>query len=155
MSYKYLLILASCSFFLFGSCKKEETVSQPTSMKITQIDVVRYTEFNNGAGWDPTDGPDLTLQLKKESNIVWTCLTFIENPVYLNVQVFSMQPPYSFESPKSQYTLSLYDVDSQTTKEFMGEISFTPYDGTKSKPEVLLLDDGGDVAFKIYVEYIY
>ena len=140
---------------LLSACKKEETVSEPSSLTINRIEVIRYQELNNGASWDPTDGPDLTLQIAKGNNIVWTSLTFIENPIYGNVQGFSMQPPYSFDAPSAEYTMSLFDVDSQTEKEFMGAITFTPFSGTSNPPEVLNLDDGGDVAFKVYVTYNY
>ena len=145
----YLLAMA-----LLFSCKKEG-VKTPVSMKITGIDVIRYTQTNNGTTWDPTDGPDLTLQIKKGNNVVWTSLIFIENPIYGNVQKFSMQPSYSFDSPSSEYTLILLDEDTPSANELMGEITFTPYDGTENKPVILNLDDSGNVAFKVYVEYVY
>ena len=154
MKNKFFICIATVSVLFLSNCKKDDNVREPSSMTITKIEVTRYPELNNGVGWDPTDGPDLTVQLKKEGNVVWTSLTFIYNPIFFNVQSFSMQPPYSFDSPKSEYTLSLFDVDTQTSKEFMGEISFIPFNGA-NKPDVLVLDDGGAVAFKVYVEYNY
>ena len=148
------LILLVIALGILTGCKKETTVKIPKSMSIVDIKVTRFPEFNNGANWDSSDAPDLTIDLKQENNLVWTSPSIINNLDSLNYKSF-LTAPLTIDSLTRQYIFTMYDVDGLASKELMGEVLFTPWDGTYNKPTNITLDDGGPVALRLAVRYNY
>ncbi|MCO5240106.1 MAG: calcium-binding EGF-like domain-containing protein [Chitinophagaceae bacterium] len=130
----------------------------PKKIKITKIEVTRFPATdNNGAGWDPTSGPDIYLKLSKGDVQIWKSANTYnyQNADPSKIYSFDITPAVDLTDPQDQYTITLYDYDDFDADDFMGGIIFTPYTKSNRFPSVLALDAGGTVAFKLYVSYTW
>lgn len=130
----------------------------PKKIKISRIEVTKFPATdNNGAGWDPTSGADIYLQLLKGDASIWkSSATYnYQNATSSQVYAFDTTPSVDLTDAEDQYTIILYDYDDFDADDFIGGIIFTPYSKAKGFPSVLTLDAGGTVAFKLHVSYTW
>lgn len=126
----------------------------PTSIRLNKIDVKSFPATNNGAGWDIGSGPDIYPVLVKGSNVIWESTTYFENANPSADYSFNVNPVVNL-NPNDQYSILLYDEDGIWSDEYMGGVSFFPYSNKNNFPNVINLDAGGDVTFKLYVTYVW
>ncbi|MBX3238813.1 MAG: hypothetical protein KIT80_08535 [Chitinophagaceae bacterium] len=127
-------------------------------MKVTKVELTRFPATdNNGAGWDPTSGPDIYLKLFKGEAQIWKSSNTYnyQNATPSNVYSFDVTPAVDFADPVDEYSIILYDYDDFDADDFMGGIIFTPYSKSGKFPSVITLDAGGTVAFKLHVSYVW
>lgn len=130
----------------------------PRKMKISKIEVTKFPATDiNGAGWDPSSGPDIHIQLLKGDVQLWkSSKTYnYQNADPSKIYSFDVTPTIDLNDPTDQYTISLYDYDDFDADDFMGGIIFTAYIKSRGFPAVLNLDAGGSVTFKLYVSYVW
>lgn len=127
----------------------------PVKIKISRIDVTRFPATDDGAGWDLTSGPDIYPVLAKGSSILYKPSTFYQNANPSSIYTFDLSPQVDLTEAKDDYVISLYDYDDFDADDFMGGISFVAYASKNGFPKVISLDAGGDVAFKLYVSYVW
>mgnify|MGYP001074899478 CR=1 FL=1 len=129
----------------------------PQKIKVTKIEVTRFPATDNGAGWDPTSGPDIYLKLSKGNAQIWKSSNTYnyQNADPSKIYSFDITPAVDLTNAQDQYTISLYDYDDFDADDFMGGIIFTPYTKSNGFPAVLSLDAGGTVAFRLYVSYTW
>jgi hypothetical protein len=135
-----------------SDCSQQVT---PSKIRINRIEVIRFPATDNGAGWDLSSGPDIYPIISKNNSVIWEYPNFIQNANPSNNHNFSVNPVFDLESPNDQYGILLYDYDDFDADDFMGGINFTPYRNNNGFPTTLNIDAGGDVAFKVYVSYIW
>lgn len=135
-----------------ADCSQQIT---PSKIRISRIEVTRFPATDNGAGWDFTSGPDIYPIIAKNNNLLWEYPSFIQNADPSTNHSFDVNPVFDLESPNDQYAISLYDYDDFDNDDFMGGILFTPYSSNNKFPSTFTLDAGGDVAFKVYVSYVW
>lgn len=144
----------SCPDGYTGSACEDQVT--PTKIRITKIVVTKFPATSgSGAGWDLTSGPDIFPEIKKGSTIIWSSSTFSQNANPSLDYEFIPAPQIDINYPNDQYTISLFDYDDLDPNDFMGGIYFTPYSSSNDFPSTLIIDGGGDVAFTIYVTYIW
>ncbi len=132
-----------------ADCSRQIT---PTKIQITQIKVLRFPATkSNGAGWDLTSGPDIFPIFYKDNQKLWESPTYYEDADQRYYYEFNCA--INLNNPNDRYTVSLYDYDQGTSDEFMGGITFTPYNTTNNFPTTIRLDAGGTVAFDLVVNY--
>lgn len=126
----------------------------PDTMYITEITVTKFPDrTGTQKDWDSTDGPDISPVLSLGNKIVWSCPMIYQNVFGNKACVFPGGPKAIITSPTSVYALTLYDSDHPNPPELMGQVHFIPYPGSKERPETLILDAGGGLAFRIKVSY--
>lgn len=138
-----------------ADCSRQIT---PRKIKVTKVELIRFPATdNNGAGWDPTSGPDIYVRVLKGESPLWKSSNTYnyQNANPSNVYSFDVSPAIDFTDPEGEYTISLYDYDDFDADDFMGGIIFTPYHKSKGFPSVLTIDAGGTVAFKLHLSYTW
>lgn len=136
--------------FTGSDCSKQLA---PSVIRINKIEVTQFPQTDAGAGWDLTSGADIFPIVYLGSTQIWEAPTFFQNATPGTVYSFIPSPAIELKSPGSQYDISLYDYDDFDADDFMGGILFYPYTSTNKFPDVLTLDAGKGVAFKLYVSY--
>ena len=133
-----------------ANCSQQLT---PEIIRINKIEVTRFPATDGGAGWDLTSGADIFPYLTVGSQTVWTSSNYFSNANPNLTYSFTPTPAIELTNPLSQHTITLYDYDDLDADDFMGGIYFTPYHSSNGFPDVLILDAGGGVAFKLHVTY--
>ncbi len=133
-----------------ANCSQQVT---PTLLRVHKIEVIQFPLTDATAGWDLTSGPDIYPALWLGNTLLWESSSLYEDAVPGPAYGFTPSPAIELTSPVSQYTIRLYDYDAIGSDDFMGGIVFTPYHSSNNFPNVLTLDAGGDVAFRLYVSY--
>jgi hypothetical protein len=132
-----------------------QDIASPDKVRIRTITLTRFPVLKSDVGWDPSDGPDMFFRLYDGQYAIAQPLELIENAVGMQEYNFFI-PLIEIADVTRHYSLKLLDYDGRDTKEdLMGEIDFVPYDPAKGKPETVILDDGGPVAFQLSLEYLY
>lgn len=135
-----------------SDCSQQVT---PDKIRVTKIEITRFPATDNGAGWDLTSGPDIYPKLSLGSTEIWTSEDYYQNADPSTVYSFDINPIVNLSSPNDRYTISLYDYDDFDADDFMGGIIFTPYSSNNGFPSTINLDAGGDVAFRLHVNYVW
>jgi len=127
----------------------------PDRMRISSLTLTRFPVVKNDVTWDDSSGPDIFFRIYDD----WRP---VAQPLELYVDASSLQN-YQFyigiieiENVTNTFSIKLLDYDGRDTKEdLMGELEFVPFKPDNGFPETIILDDGGPVAFKMTVEYLY
>jgi PKD repeat protein len=133
-----------------ANCSQQVT---PTQMRVTKIEVTNFPATDNGAGWDLTSGPDIYPTFELGTTVLWESPNYNENANPSLDYEFVPSPAIVINSPNSEYIIRLYDYDSIDADDFMGGISFIPYNSNNGFPTTRTLDAGGGVTFKLTVSY--
>lgn len=159
-----LLIIFSCSKiddgdehcpegYTGGNCDIQIT---PDSVIVTKIKVIRFPEINaQFKNWDDDSRADIYPQLWYNNELIWTSRTVYENALSDYVYTFTPIDTIALTDPMAQYAIQLYDEDEDGDDDYMGGINFLSYYSDNGFPELLLLDDGGDIAFELSLEYLW
>lgn len=161
--------IIALSIILITSCKKEMVCTQgysgsdcttqitPTKIKISQIKIVKFPQYDNGSDWDflTNTQPDIYFSLMQGNNIVFEQPTYYENAVTTDNHVYSPATDIEITAVTSEYAIRLYDYDSGSDDDYMGGISFYIYDGANDFPETRTIDAGGDMAFELSLSYMW
>ena len=133
------------------SCADQRT---PDKVNIRTIQVTRFPGFNHDAEWDTGNGPDLYFRLYEGDDPLAQPLIAMEDAdATLDYHFFI--DFISMRKVMEEHTIQLRDYDPDDADDFMGEVKFVPYHMTNGFPSVIVIDDGGPVAFTLEVEYIY
>ncbi len=143
----------NCTERYTGSrCQNQKT---PTSIKIPVVEIPKWPYKNNGQDWDENDGPDLSISvLKKGISEIYTTVQPIMNVFPGNLYEFNTFPVLTIKDVTSSYTLRLLDIDNWSPA-IMGELDFVLYEDGNGFPTTMLIDDGGDISFKIHLVYYF
>ena len=71
-----------------------------------------------------------------------------------NLYEFNTFPVLTIKDVTSSYTLRLLDIDNWSPA-IMGELDFVLYEDGNGFPTTMLIDDGGDISFKIHLVYYF
>jgi hypothetical protein len=105
--------------------------------------------------WDEMDGPDIYFKMSEEVYPLTQPEYLVENADAAVDYTFIIVP-FDLRYVTSPYKMELFDyegVGMQAQK--MGELRFTPYASDNGFPTTIILDDGGAIAFRMEVEYIF
>lgn len=124
----------------------------PDSVFVTKINIVRFPPTNiPGQSWDTINDPDIFVQLRQNNVEIWR-----SEIVFVNA---SPDTNYIFKTDTlvltdqmAQYAIHLYDQDDNSD-EYMGGINFLSYTDNNGFPELLIIDDGSEVAAELSMEY--
>lgn len=111
------------------SCAQEVA---PNKMRVGVITLTSFPLTDGaGGGWDLFDGPDVYLQIKQGSQVIFTT-GYVED---LLSQYSWFTTGLEFSNPTATYTISVFDYDDGLSADDpMGGISFTPYQPGKKFP---------------------
>lgn len=114
----------------------------PIKMKVGTI---KLTDFPptaaGGAGWDTFDGADVYITIHKAGVLIFET-GYFEN--LTGAQNFTAN--FEFSDPTATHQMSVYDYDfGITTDDYIGGISFTPYQSGAGFPTSYTLDCTGCV----------
>ena len=130
----------------------------PTSIKIIDIEVVRYPATDsNGADWDSTSEPDLTFKITRNGNDEYDHNFYYEDVITTTVNFPIADQNVILTDVEDSYTFELYDYDDLTPSDFMGGVTFLPYSEGQNFPETVNynFDASEDVAIRLTYEYTW
>lgn len=126
----------------------------PDSVFVIEINVTRFPATNiQGQGWDATSDADIFVQIWKNNEQVWSSSMVHQNVTPDTNYIFIPGTTLALSDPLAQYSIQLYDQDNASEDDYMGGINFISYSDDNGFPELLILDDGGEVAFELSLEY--
>ena len=133
----------------------------PVKIKINQVSVTRFPATKeNSNSWDVigvNGTPDIYVSMGRGANdtVFRTEVKWDE----MNTQVHTWDLTSSniyVSDPLSKFTIELYDRDIfNATDDLMGSINFNLYARNNEFPAEVVVDNGGGVAFVLYVEYVW
>jgi len=123
-------------------------------MLIRSIQLVRFPGMNAGANWDENDGPDIYFRLFDGAEPLAQPILDFKNADASQDYYFFIDDIF-IRNVFTEHTLQLRDYDPADDDDIMGEVKFIPYDALNNFPEKIILDNGGDIAFTLEVEYLY
>jgi hypothetical protein len=134
-----------------GSNCDQEIV--PTEVACTSLTLNVFPLSDNGQNWDVTGTglPDIVIQVSQGNTLVWE--SSVSNDVFSGPITFPAA--IEFNNPKTAYTISVFDYDSSGNNDFMGAITFTPYNAGQKFPETLNLNCSGCVVDLKLSDIIY
>mgnify|MGYP000908500214 FL=1 len=124
----------------------------PVKMRVTNITLNTFPHTDqNGAGWDVFDGPDVYIQIKKGSTLIYKS-GFIEDLA----TSYTYNANAEFSDPQATYTIEVYDYDDGlTADDYMGGINFTPYQSGFNFPDLYNIQCGNCVVSFTFTGVIY
>jgi len=126
----------------------------PDSVFMTQINVTRFPATNiQGQSWDATSDADIFVQIWQNNEHIWSSTMVHQNALADTNYIFIPTDTIALTDPLAQYAIQLYDQDNASDDDYMGGINFISYYSDNGFPELLILDDGGEVAFELSLEY--
>lgn len=137
--------------FTGPNCSEQKT---PDDIRLRTIQLTRFPGLNEGTGWDSEDGPDLYFRLYEGSTpLAQPFLAFSDASDTLDYYFFF--DIIDINNVMNEHTLQLRDYDKEDDDDIMGEVKFIPYQMNNGFPSTMILDDGGAVAFRLEVDYLY
>lgn len=133
-------------------CSKQVT---PTKVRISKILITRFPQYDNGSSWDIGSGPEVYIEITKEKEKVHEQPTVFENAESGKTYLYEPTSFIDLTDPTARYTISLYDYDDLSADDWMGGVLFYPYSSTGGFPEKMVLDAGGNVAFEMWLSYVW
>ena len=108
----------------------------PSSIKITNVEVKKFPDTNNGSWWDgfPTNSDAdiyITIGDVISGNEIYTSPTYYEDASGLGVMYdFEPETPINITDVTNNHVLTIYDFDS-VSDEFISLLVFNPYDSSR------------------------
>lgn len=128
----------------------------PDRIRIASVRLDRFPPTKpDGQLWDVDGAPDLFFRLMDLDRPIAQPMLLVEDADndkqhYFFINIIDMY------NVNHEHTMQLFDYEGLgLDKDFLGEIKFIPYHQESGLPSVLVLDDGGPIAFTIELEYIY
>lgn len=109
------------------ACQEEKT---PVKMRVGSIVLTDFPiTDSNGGSWDLSDGADVFIKITKGGTTIY------ESDYVLNkFAPLSFTPNVEFSDPTDSYTIGVWDYDSTSADDYLGGITFTPYQKGKKFP---------------------
>lgn len=127
----------------------------PDSVIITKINVLRFPATNiQGQNWDADGNPDIFVQVWQNDEYIWSSSRVINNVTNDTNYNFIPTDTLALTDPLTQYAIQLYDKDDDGD-DYIGGMNFISYYDNNGFPDLLILDDGGEVAFELNLEYTW
>ncbi len=145
---------------LIQACGKNEEM--PAKMIITKIRVTSFPEKTDaGNHWDNlgaySQNPDLELRFSADSDYLYRDPNDAIGNVssgYIYEFIFYPNEVSISQSDYANYKLELFDFDSSSSSEKMGEVAFSPFEEAAGYPKSFVVSDG-NVSFQIFAYYIF
>lgn len=142
---------------LSSSCSKEDPKKNATGMRITRITVLDFPATEaNGAGWDLTSGPDVTVTLSKGNSCgtaAFSVPTYYENATSGAALVWDTN--FYITDVNANWSVCVYDYDSLDANDFMGGVYFKPQDQANGNATASLNLNAGSIRVKLDVTWSY
>lgn len=132
-------------------CEEKEP---PSVMQVTSITITKFPQYDNGSNWDVTDGPDLFVMILQGSTVLHEQPYMFEDASSGFSYAYVPDIPITLSDPESKYSIALYDFDN-VVDDYMGGITFTPYNADEDFPAIKQLDAGAGIEFELAVEYAW
>jgi hypothetical protein len=124
----------------------------PVSVTIRQLDVLNFPAKNiNGENWDEGGDAQISWLLRTNTDTLYLSPEAYENAVPGGTYKFILKQELTL-APESNYTIELFDFDSDGTSDDMGSLPFTPYNTTDGlTPSTIIVN--GDRKVEIHLDY--
>ena len=133
-------------------CKEQVT---PSKIRVKAVTITRFPDTHQGMSWDEMDGPDIFYKMSEEVYPLSQPEYLVENADAAIDYSFNIVP-FDLRYVASPYKMELFDYEGVgIPAQKMGELSFTPYASDNGFPATIILDDGGPIAFRLEVEYVF
>jgi len=138
----------------FGGSNCNEHLA-PLSMRISFVTLTRYPATKDGISWDETNGPDMFFKLYEDTFPIGKPLDLILDAAADQLFQFPISV-IEMRNITTKHVMKLWDYEGfNLPPEYMGEVEFIPFHEESGRPDTLVLDIGGAVAFMIGVTYHY
>lgn len=132
----------------------------PNIVRITKIEVTRFPgQKLMGTPWDaamaPDNKPDIFPSIQKDYTFIWNSPVSQLNAITGSVYTFVPATAIELTNPTMQYSVNLDDSDLPLAPEPMGKLFFIPFVSGNGFPETLVLDQGGPIAFRLTLDYVW
>ena len=126
----------------------------PDSVFVTKINIIRFPAANiPGHNWDTTSDADIFVQVRQNNVEIWRSTKVFANASPDTNYIFKTDT-LVLTDQMAQYAIHLYDKDD-SSDEYMGGINFLSYTYNNGFPELLIIDDGSEVAAELSLEYAW
>ncbi len=126
----------------------------PDSIFVTEINVTRFPATNlQGDNWDATSNADIYVEIWKNNEQIWVSSTVLQNVPADTNYFFIPSDTLALTDPMAQYAIHLYDQDEDGESDYIGGLNFISYTDDNGFPEWMILDERGEVAFELNLEY--
>jgi hypothetical protein len=139
------------------SCKKDNPDPEPQipdRIEVLNITITNYPQTNdNGQGWDVFNPADIYPVLSFGNTILADLRSqYIQDAL---TGTFTWQlNGVDLNNPKGTYTISLYDFDDISEDDFMGGISFTPWEEGNGTPTKMTIScNGCKTSWELELDY--
>ncbi len=133
----------------------EEQV-EPFEIEVWRIGLRRYPLTRpDGTDWDPDGGPDLAIEVRYGGQQLFGPFEVIYNTD--GSQIYSWDMDIRLDTPGDEYQFLLWEIDDILAgdRELMGQMNFLSYTDDNGFPDIVEIDEGGDLAIRLFVEYRY
>lgn len=130
-SYAIIVCLLSVLAVSLSSCKKDEPEEEEESKTLSEVRLksIFVQDFEdtdeNNLPWDPDDGPDLWVQVSRQTTVLWESEVH-ENADQATIYDYHADPSVEFENINEEYTLKLFDQDENGESTLMNSVHFSP-----------------------------
>tara|TARA_B100001109_G_scaffold255795_1_gene260924 strand:- start:7632 stop:8216 length:585 start_codon:yes stop_codon:yes gene_type:complete len=128
---------------------------EPDTIVLSEFYIERIPELRaNGLSWDSGSFPDVYIQILQNGKIIYATPNSIQNlnnsllPLKLNIP-----NPFEITDINKVISINFYDDDGNNFDEFMGGVTFNPYQ--EEYPDSIQADLGGPVAVSLSARYIF
>ena len=133
----------------------------PTKLQINSITLKSYPPTrNDGTGWDPSDGPDLYIELTDSDESFSLKTGYYSDVIKSNLPLnYTKNFPWTLFSLNSEYIIKVMDYETLTSDEFVGGYYFTaknkiPNDGSKYPDSITLSNTTSEIELVLNVEWV-
>lgn len=134
-----------------------ETQIEPERIRINRIGIKRYPlQRPDGTSWDDGSGPDLLIEVLYGGQTLLPLQIDDRISDADGSQIYSWDMNIDVDTPGDEYQIILYDWDQTVADtELIAEMNFLAYTDDNGFPEIVEIDTGGDLAIRLFVEYIH
>ena len=137
-----------------------ETQITPSKIKVTNIRVKLFPNYNGANDWDFGSGPDIFVRLGAgngdENTVVLYSSGYAQDAISngFNYYDFTPSSPIEINSPLSKHVIALFDYDSTSLNEVMAAFTFNIYEPTNHFSDKLILRDASvPIEFELSLQY--
>ena len=119
----------------------------PSKIKVTNIRVKAFPNYNNLEGWDIGSGPDIFVRLGvgngDENTVVLYSSGYMPDAISNGFNYYDFRPnqPIEINNSLSKHIIALFDYDSTSFNEVIGAFTFNIYEPNNHFSDKLILRD--------------
>lgn len=134
------------------SCSDERT---PDAIRISQITILSFSNYDNGASWDIGNGPDVFPTIRdQDGNDLFTASVFYENAESGNAYTFDCN--VNITEVAERHSFVVYDYDSVDPNDYMGGVETNIWQSAKGSGFPSTISTSfGDYSFDLTVSYVF